>query len=60
MSGAASEGSPWKYYDFGPGYCTYDFFATCPHRMACVRCQFYLPKNGTAAQLLSIKDNVPR
>ena len=25
---------PWKYYDLGHGYCTYDFFDQCPHRMA--------------------------
>ena len=25
---------PW-YYDLGHGYCTYDFFDQCPHRMAC-------------------------
>jgi integrase len=25
-NGAASRGEPWKYYDLGHGYCTYDFF----------------------------------
>lgn len=47
-----------KYYDLGDGYCSYDFFAKCPHRLACARCPFYLPKQSNAGQLLSIKDGV--
>jgi len=39
----------WKFYDLGHGYCTYDFFDQCPHRMACAKCSFYLPKESTAA-----------
>ncbi len=31
---------PWKPYDLGHGYCSYDFFDQCPHRMACARCDF--------------------
>jgi hypothetical protein len=34
----------WKFYDLGHGYCTYDFFDQCPHRMACAKCSFYNPK----------------
>ena len=37
-SGAAAAGEPWQFYDLGHGYCTYDFFAKCPHRMACAKC----------------------
>ena len=48
--GAASRGEPWKYYDLGHGYCTYDFFDQCPHRMACAKCSFYRPKETTQAQ----------
>src|SRR5258708_5752151 len=33
-NGLAS-GTPWKYYDLGHGYCTYDFFNQCPHPMPC-------------------------
>jgi hypothetical protein len=33
----------WKFYDLGHGYCTYDFFDQCPHRMACAKCSFYVP-----------------
>ncbi|MDE1672698.1 tyrosine-type recombinase/integrase [Nocardia gipuzkoensis] len=59
LSGAATGGEqPWKYYDLGDGYCTYDFFAKCPHRLACARCPFYLPKQSSAGQLLAVKDGV--
>jgi hypothetical protein len=30
-SGAAAAGEPWRLYDLGHGYCTYDFFDRCPH-----------------------------
>lgn len=43
-NGEAAKGEPWKYYDVGPGYCTNDFFETCPHRLACARCASYVPK----------------
>ena len=55
---AATE--PWKFYDLGHGYCTYDFFDQCPHRMACAKCSFYLPKDSTKAQLLEAKANLMR
>ncbi|HEY0601880.1 MAG TPA: tyrosine-type recombinase/integrase, partial [Herpetosiphonaceae bacterium] len=45
-SGAVTQGEPWMYYDLGHGYCTYDFFDQCQHRMACARCDFYRPKNA--------------
>ena len=44
----------------GHGYCTYDFFDQCPHRMACANCSFYLPKDSTKAQLLEAKTNLLR
>jgi len=53
-------GEPWQYYDLGHGWCTYTFFEQCPHRMACARCDFYLPKQSTKAQLLEAKDNLQR
>jgi hypothetical protein len=55
LTGAAAGGVPWKYSDLGDGYCTDDFFAKCPHRLACARCPFYLPKNSTKGQLLAVK-----
>lgn len=53
-------GNAWKYYDLGHGYCTYDFFDQCPHRMACAKCSFYSPKSSTAALLLEGKTNLLR
>jgi len=55
---AANE--PWKFYDLGHGYCTYDFFDQCPHRMACAKCAFYLPKMSSEVQLLEAKRNLLR
>ncbi len=53
---AATE--PWKFYDLGHGYCTYDFFDQCPHRMACAKCSFYVPKGSSQVQLLQGKANL--
>jgi hypothetical protein len=50
----------WKFYDLGHGYCTYDFFDQCPHRMACAKCSFYMPKGATASVLLEGKNNLLR
>src|SRR5439155_22879253 len=59
LTGAATGGGqPWKYYDLGDGYCSYDFFAKCPHRLACARCPFYLPKNSHRGQLLAVKEGI--
>jgi hypothetical protein len=55
QTGAAAAGTPWQYFDLGHGYCTYNFFEQCPHRMACARCDFYVPKASTRAQLLEAK-----
>ena len=60
VSGAAANGQAWKYYDLGHGYCTYDFFDQCPHRMACAKCDFYRPKEGTEAQMLEGKAHLQR
>ena len=50
----------WKFYDLGHGYCTYDFFDQCPHRMACAKCSFYMPKSSTASALVEGKKNLLR
>jgi hypothetical protein len=60
LSGAAARGEPWQYYDLGHGYCTYDFFDQCPHRMACAKCSFYLPKEATKALLDEGQTNLRR
>jgi len=59
-SGAAARGTPWQYFDLGHGYCTYNFFEQCPHRMACARCDFYRPKISTRAQLLEAHASLQR
>ena len=60
LSGAAAQGKPWQYYDLGHGLCTYNFFEQCPHRMACAKCSFYLPKEATATLLEEGKVNLHR
>ena len=50
----------WKFFDLGHGYCTYDFFDQCPHRMACAQCSFYVAKESTRAQMLEAKTNLLR
>ena len=51
---------PWQYYDLGHGYCTYDFFDQCAHRMACARCSFYQPKASARIQALEAGGNLKR
>lgn len=58
MEGLPQEGKPWKYYDIGHGLCSYDFFDQCPHRMACAKCSFYLPKASSQAQYLEGRQNL--
>lgn len=60
LNGTAATGEPWKFYDLCHGYCTYDFFDQCPHRMACAKCDFYRPKGSSQAQLLEAKSNLQR
>jgi integrase len=59
-NGQAARGGPFEFYDLGHGYCSYSFFEQCPHRMACARCDFYLPKPSSEAQLLEAKDGIQR
>jgi integrase len=59
-SGQAEAGEPWQHYDLGHGWCSYTFFEQCQHRMACAKCDFYIPKNSSRAQLLEAKANLQR
>ena len=52
-TGAAAAGAPWQHYDLRHGYCSYTFFEQCPHRMACARCDFYLPKSSSNTPTLA-------
>lgn len=58
--GAAAQGEPWRYYDLGHGLCTYGFFERCPLRMACARCDFYVPKDSARGQLLESRQGLLR
>ncbi len=60
LDGSAAAGVPWQHYDLGHGYCSYTFFEQCPHRMACARCDFYVPKPSSKAQLLEARADVDR
>jgi integrase len=57
-SGAAANGSPWRYYELGHGWCSYEFFDQCPHRMACARCDFYVPRDSDRGVFLQTRDNL--
>jgi integrase len=57
---AVGKGEAWLFYDLGHGYCTYDFFDQCPHRMACAKCSFYQAKGSSQAQLLEARTNLMR
>jgi len=57
-SGAAAGGSPWRYYDLGHGWCSYEFFDRCPHRMACARCDFYVPKDSDRGLWLQTRNGL--
>jgi len=59
-SGQAEAGEPWQHYDLGHGLCSYAFFEQCQHRMACAKCDFYIPKNSSKAQLLEAKASLQR
>jgi hypothetical protein len=57
---AAAAGEPWQHYDLGHGYCAYTFFEQCQHRMACTKCDFYMPKDSSRAQLLKAGENLQK
>ncbi len=57
LNGDAANSLPWKYYDLGHGYCTYDFFEQCEHRMTCAQCGFYRPKGAFLDLLLEKKQH---
>ncbi len=57
-NGTAANGSPWRYYDLGHGWCSYEFFDQCPHRMACARCDFYVPNASERGRWLETRDGL--
>lgn len=57
---AVTEIRPTLYYDLGELYCTNPFWSSCPHRMACIGCDFSLPKMSTRARALESKVSIRR
>jgi hypothetical protein len=53
------QAQPWR-YDLGHGYCRYEFFAQCPHRLACARCDYYEPKDSQAVLIFEAQGNLVR
>ena len=51
-SGAAGRGEAYKFIHLGHGLCSNPYWAQCQHRMACQRCDFYVPGDSTRAQAL--------
>ncbi len=58
--GTAAQGKPWRYYDLGHGLCSYEFFERCPHRMACARWDFYVPKESARGQFMEAREGILR
>ena len=57
--GQATQEQPWR-YDLGHGYCRYEFFAQCPHRLACARCDYYEPKEAQEVLVIETEGNLVR
>jgi hypothetical protein len=56
---AAANGEAAIFYYLGDGdYCANPAWASCPHRMACLKCPMYVPKE--AAQSIDARDGVLR
>jgi Phage integrase family len=57
--GKTAQVQTWR-YDLGHGYCRYEFFAQCPHRLACARCDYYEPKDSQEVLVLEAEGNLVR
>ncbi|WP_067437128.1 tyrosine-type recombinase/integrase [Duffyella gerundensis] len=57
---ASTLSGPATYYDLGDSYCSNPFWSNCPHRMACVGCDFNLPKSSAKGLLLESKASIKR
>jgi len=56
--GLVTSNQLWKFYDVAHGYCSSDFFDKCPHRIACAKSEFYIPKELARAQMIEGKANM--
>jgi hypothetical protein len=59
-NGEAAAGKPWRYYDLGNSYCTYEFWSRCKHRMVCPGCAWNVPKSSARGQALEAKQFLMR
>lgn len=59
-SQAMTKTGPALYYDLGELYCTNPFWSSCPHRMACIGCDFSLPKSSARAVALESRTSIRR
>ncbi|MEX7625339.1 tyrosine-type recombinase/integrase [Serratia marcescens] len=59
-SQAMTDTWPALYYDLGELYCTNPFWSSCPHRMACIGCDFSLPKSSARAVALESRTSIRR
>jgi len=59
-SQSMTDTGPALYYDLGALYCTNPFWSSCPHRMACIGCDFSLPKSSSRALALESKTSIRR
>jgi len=56
---AVAKGEPAVFYYLGDGaYCANPAWASCPHRMACMKCPMYVAKE--VAQLIEARDGILR
>jgi hypothetical protein len=56
----AQPGSPSLLYDLGHGWCTNEAFASCTHRMACAKCDFYRPDKELRARIVQQSERYVR
>lgn len=57
---AVSLTGPATYYDLGDSWCTNPFWSSCPHRMACIGCDFNLLKDSARGLILESKASIRR
>ena len=55
--GLVASGKPWRYYDLGHGFCTYDFLSNAPSDGMC-KMLIYMPKSSSEAQYLEGRQNL--
>ncbi|EDV7107553.1 tyrosine-type recombinase/integrase [Salmonella enterica subsp. enterica] len=57
---AVSPTGPATYYDLGESFCMNPFWSSCPHRMACIGCDFNLLKDSARGLMLESKTSIRR